>query len=195
MSSEKSSSADEKVDDKVFAHHSIVDVRHDGDMLPEGAVDPVYQAKAEVLNKAIQDIGFGRYQQFLFVVTGFGWMVDNMWPVMLSIILTPTVNEFHSKGPYLTLSQHVGLLVGAVVFGLGCDVWGRRPSFNTTLLILGIFATSAAGAPTFNALCVFVAFWSVGVGGNLPVDSAIFLEFLPAKNQYLLTVLSVWWAF
>lgn len=32
------------------------------DMLPEGSVDPVYQAKAEVLNKAIQDIGFGKYQ-------------------------------------------------------------------------------------------------------------------------------------
>lgn len=32
------------------------------------------------------------------------------------------------------------------------------------------------------------------MGGNLPVDSAIFLEFLPASHQYLLTVLSVDWA-
>ncbi|KAG8922925.1 hypothetical protein FRC01_013446, partial [Tulasnella sp. 417] len=32
------------------------------DILPEGAVDPVYQAKAEVLNRAIQEIGFGKYQ-------------------------------------------------------------------------------------------------------------------------------------
>jgi hypothetical protein len=36
--------------------------------------------------------------------------------------------------------------------------------------------------------------WSVGVGGNLPVDSAVFLEFLPASHQYLLTVMSVWWS-
>jgi len=62
------------------------------------------------------------------------------------------------------------------------------------------------------ALCSLIAVWSVGVGGNLPVDSAVFLgkeeglhsglmilmrlvEFIPASHQYLLTVLSVWWAF
>jgi hypothetical protein len=39
------------------------------------------------------------------------------------------------------------------------------------------------------------AIWSIGVGGNLPVDSAVFLEFIPASHQYLLTVLSIWWAF
>ncbi|KAG8990942.1 hypothetical protein FRB90_001537 [Tulasnella sp. 427] len=165
------------------------------DILPEGAVDPIYQAKAEVLNRAIQEIGFGKYQAFLFVVTGFGWLVDNLWPVSLSIILTPVVNEFHTRGPFLTLSQNVGLLVGAVLFGLGSDIWGRRVSFNTTLLIVGIFATAAAGSPTFTCLCVLAAIWSIGVGGNLPVDSAIFLEFLPGTHQYLLTVLSIWWAF
>lgn len=45
-------------------------------------------------------------------------------------------------------------------------------------------------------MCYIVAaFWSFGVGGNLPVDSAIFLEFLPGSHQYLLTVLSIDWAF
>ena len=33
------------------------------------------------------------------------------------------------------------------------------------------------------------------MGGNLPVDSAVFLEFIPASHQWLLTVLSIWWAF
>jgi hypothetical protein len=28
----------------------------------EGSLDPVYEAKARILNKAIQDIGMGRYQ-------------------------------------------------------------------------------------------------------------------------------------
>lgn len=32
------------------------------------------------------------------------------------------------------------------------------------------------------------------MGGNLPVDSAIFLEFLPGSHQYLLTILSIDWA-
>lgn len=31
-------------------------------VLEEGSLDPVYEAKAKILNKAIQDIGMGRYQ-------------------------------------------------------------------------------------------------------------------------------------
>lgn len=31
-------------------------------VLGEGSLDPVYEAKAKILNKAIQDIGMGRYQ-------------------------------------------------------------------------------------------------------------------------------------
>ena len=42
------------------------DVRVEGDapasVLEDGSLDPVYEAKAKVLNKAIQDIGMGRYQ-------------------------------------------------------------------------------------------------------------------------------------
>ena len=38
----------------------------------ENAVDPVYQAKARLLNAAFQEIGMGRYQWLLFFVVGFG---------------------------------------------------------------------------------------------------------------------------
>ncbi|EJD34848.1 MFS general substrate transporter [Auricularia subglabra TFB-10046 SS5] len=165
------------------------------DLLPEGSLDPVYQAKAHVLNRAIQDIGMGRYQWQLFVVTGFGWLADNLWPIVTGLILAPVLNEFHAKGPFLKLGQNIGLLVGAFAWGIGSDVWGRRWSFNITLFITGVFALAAGGAPSFESLTVFVTLWSVGVGGNLPVDSAIFLEFIPGSHQYLLTVLSIWWAF
>ena len=38
--------------------------------LLKGSIDPVYEGKAQVLNRAIQDIGMGRYQWQLFVVVG-----------------------------------------------------------------------------------------------------------------------------
>ena len=144
------------------------------------------------------------------------------------LIINPVTLEFAGfKGPFLILAQSIGLLVGAVFWGVGCDIWGRRfvfPSshppqtslptrnpnqshfhslsltylhrwsFNLTLLITGIFALSAGGAPTALALCALIATWNTGVGGNLPVDSAVFLEFVPASHQWLLTVLSIWWA-
>jgi MFS family permease len=173
--------------------HNVEDVTVSA--LPEGTVDPVYAAKAHILNNAIQEIGMGRYQWQLFVVVGFGWASDNLWPIVTSLILTPVANEFSPpRPPMLTLAQNIGLLFGAMFWGFGCDVFGRRWAFNLTIGITAVFGLIAAGSPNFAAIATFAALWSVGVGGNLPVDSAIFLEFLPGTHQYLLTVLSVFWA-
>ncbi|KAJ5895611.1 hypothetical protein N7495_007302 [Penicillium taxi] len=163
--------------------------------LSNGEPDDSYKAKANVLNQAIQEIGMGRYQWQLFVVIGFGWASDNLWPIVTSLILPPVAYEFKvSKKPLFTLAQNIGLLVGAVLWGFGCDVYGRKWAFNLTIGVTAVFGLIAAGSPNFGAACTFAALWSVGVGGNLPVDSAIFLEFLPGSHQYLLTVLSIDWA-
>ncbi|KAL1649036.1 hypothetical protein SLS61_006559 [Didymella pomorum] len=164
-------------------------------VLEDSSLDPVYAAKARVLNKAIQEIGMGRYQWQLFIVIGFGWAMDNLWPITTSLIFTPVRNEFNpTRPPFLTLAQNIGLLFGAVFWGFGCDIFGRRWAFNLTIGITAVFGLVAAGSPNFAAVGVFAALWSVGVGGNLPVDSAIFLEFLPGSHQYLLTILSIDWA-
>ncbi|KAF8960537.1 major facilitator superfamily domain-containing protein [Flammula alnicola] len=68
-------------------------------------------------------------------------------------------------------------------------------STNVTLLITGAFAVAAGGSPNYIVLSALAAAWSLGVGGTLPVDSAIFLEFVPPTHQYLLTILSIWWEF
>ncbi|EPQ55613.1 hypothetical protein GLOTRDRAFT_115933 [Gloeophyllum trabeum ATCC 11539] len=163
------------------------------DLYDDDSVDPVYRAKAHVLSSAIQEVGMGRYQWWLFAVAGFGWFSDSVWPILAGLILSPVVSEFHFNGPFLSLALNIGLFVGAVFWGFGCDVWGRRWSWNITLLLAGVFGTAAGGAPGFIALASLLAVLGVGVGGNLPVDSAVFLDFLPASHQYLLTVLSIWW--
>jgi len=131
----------------------------------------------------------------LFIVIGFGWAMDNLWPIVTSLIFTPITNEFNpTRPPLLSLSQNIGLLFGAVFWGFGCDIFGRRWAFNLTIGITAVFGMIAASSPNFAAIGTFAALWSVGVGGNLPVDSAIFLEFLPGSHQYLLTILSIYWA-
>lgn len=165
---------------------------------PPEAVDEEYRAKAYLINRAIQEIGMGWYQYMLFAVVGFGWASDNLWPIVTSLILTPVGYEFHkasNRFPLVALAQNIGLLAGALFWGFGCDFFGRKWSFSLTLGFTSVFGLVAAGSPTFAAVGVFDALWSFGVGGNLPVDSAIFLEFLPSTHQYLLTVLSTYWAF
>jgi hypothetical protein len=39
--------------------------------------------KSKVINKAIQDIGMGRYNWELFVLCGFGWFADKCVPTLL----------------------------------------------------------------------------------------------------------------
>lgn len=57
----------------------------------------------------------GWYQWQLFIVVGFGWASDNLWPIVTSLILTPVTNEFIvSRPPLFSLAQNIGLLAGAV---------------------------------------------------------------------------------
>ncbi|KAF4584140.1 membrane transporter [Ophiocordyceps camponoti-floridani] len=191
------------VDEVVTSPHdppiysSSIELASDGDsaIIPKGAIDPVYEAKARLLNRAIRDMGMGWYQWQLFVVVGFGWASDNLWPVVTALIFTPIAQEFHpDRPPLFTLAQNIGLLAGAAFWGFGCDVFGRKLGFNLTLGLTAFWGLVAASAPSFAAIGFFACMWSFGVGGNLPVDSAVFLEFLPQSHQYLLTVLSIDWS-
>lgn len=51
----------------------------DADVAASGH-DSAYDRKSKVINKAIQDIGMGRYQWQLFVLCGFGWLADKYVP-------------------------------------------------------------------------------------------------------------------
>lgn len=91
------------------------------------------------------------------------------------------------------MSLFIGLCLGASIWGIGSDILGRRIAFNMTLFLAGVFGIAAGAAPTWIGACGLYAALGVGVGGNLPVDGALFLEFLPNASGGLLTLLSVWW--
>lgn len=179
---------------------SLIRLKSDAPHLfDESDVPPKYLRKCLLVTNAIDQIGFGKYQTGLFFVAGFGWFADNAWPLATSYILQ-RLNEVdgvhypENKAPYLTLAQNLGLLAGALVWSLSSDVIGRQWAFNLTFIATGVFGVAAGASPNFVAIGVFCALWSFGVGGNLPVDSAIFLESLPRNKKWLLTVMSAWWS-
>jgi hypothetical protein len=49
-----------------------------------------------------------------------------MRKLMTGLILSPTLNEFQFNGPFLSLAMNIGLLVGAILWSFGCDIWGRK---------------------------------------------------------------------
>jgi MFS family permease len=94
---------------------------------------------------------------------------------------------------YTTLALFLGLCIGASFWGTASDVLGRRLAFNFTLFLAGAFGLASGGGPTWIGTCALYACIGLGVGGNLPVDGALFLEFLPQTSGNLLTLLSVFW--
>lgn len=94
---------------------------------------------------------------------------------------------------FSSVAYYVGLIIGASFWGVTADLIGRKPAFNATILIGGVFACAVAGAQDFVTFCGLWAVIGTAAGGNVPVDSIIFLEFIPQERQWLLTSLSAWW--
>ncbi|KAL6165184.1 hypothetical protein ACJQWK_08426 [Exserohilum turcicum] len=88
---------------------------------------------------------------------------------------------------------NAGLAFGALSFGLAVDVIGRKWAFNLTCLITSVFGLLLA-APKFNysAICAIYFLASLGLGGNIPIDATIALEFLPRNRRFLVALLSMW---
>lgn len=165
-----------------------------GDLLASEHTDPVLDAKMHLVNNAIDEIGFTPYHWKLFVLNGFGYAVDSLLLLVQSVIATYAAAEFNpgfKNG--LTIAVYVGMLVGALFWGLSADVIGRKYAFNFSLLISSVFAIVAGAAPNWIVLGLFVCLSAFGSGGNLVLDTAVFLEYLPSKDQWLVTLLAAWW--
>lgn len=94
-----------------------------------------------------------------------------------------------------TVSLYVGLLVGAIFWGFGADIIGRRIAFNVTLLITSLATIVAGASPSIESWGFFTALSAFGAGGNLVLDPTVFLEFLPSNKQWTVTALALWWGF
>jgi len=164
------------------------------DLLGQEHVDPVLSAKMHLVNNAIDEIGMTPYQWRLFVLNGFGYAVDSQILLVQSIIATSAANEFAPSFPYgMTIAVYVGMLVGALFWGLSADIIGRKYAFNISLMISSIFCLVAGASPNWIVLGLFVSLAAFGSGGNLVLDTAVFLEYLPSQKQWLLTLMAAWW--
>ncbi|KAM3075590.1 Filamentous Growth Regulator, variant 2 [Clarireedia jacksonii] len=117
-----------------------------------------------------------------------------MLTLLQSIIAGQAVLEFNaSYSRALTIAVYVGLLLGALLWGLTADMIGRKIAFNTSLFICSGACIVAGAAPSWESLAFFIALIGFGGGGNLILDTTVFLEYLPSNKQWVLTWLAAWW--
>jgi MFS family permease len=73
------------------------------------------------------------------------------------------------------------------------QIIGRKYAFNITLFLCSIFAIATGGSPNYISVCALIAIMAFAGGGNLILDTAVYLEFLPGKYQWSLTFMAAWW--
>ncbi len=149
------------------------------------------------LEEAIEAIGFGRFQKKLLLICGAGWAADAMEVLIIAFVIPAVIKEWgltSQQAGFLGTAIFLGMLAGAWFWGTVSDYIGRKWGFQLTVLVDSIFGFLSALAPNFPALVVLRALTGFGVGGTLPVDYAIFAEFLPKekRGRYLVILESFW---
>lgn len=119
----------------------------------------------------------------------FSYAVDSLLLLLQSIIAVQAAYEFKpSYSRALTIAVYVGMLVGALFWGLSADIVGRRFAFNTSLFICAVACIVSGASPSWNSLAFFIALVGFGGGGNLILDTTVFLEYLPSNKQWVLSM-------
>ncbi|KAL6710056.1 hypothetical protein ACN47E_009847 [Coniothyrium glycines] len=154
----------------------------------------LYEKKCLLINREIDLMGMGRYQWSLWALCGFGYLIDLMWAQAFGLFLSPLQQEL-GFGPdqtgKLSTAFSVGLTGGAFAWGILVDIIGRKWAFNLTVLVASTFGPCIGIPSTFNAILILTALTGFGVGGNIPIDTTITLEYTPQNKRYLLPLLSI----
>jgi MFS family permease len=84
----------------------------------------------------------------------------------LALVLPQLSSEFgvsSSKVKTTTLITFIGLSMGSTFWGVASDIIGRRPAFNATLLICGVFGTLVAAGPSWIVTALLFGCMGLGV--------------------------------
>ncbi|MFN2531611.1 MAG: MFS transporter, partial [Pyrinomonadaceae bacterium] len=119
------------------------------------------------------------------VIAGFlGWTLDAFDFFLVVFALTAIAEEFHRPDRDIALSIAVTLgfrPVGAFIFGLLADRYGRRLPLIIDLIFYSIVEVLSGLAPNYTTFLVLRALFGIGMGGEWGVGASLAMEKVPAR--------------
>ncbi len=137
------------------------------------------------------------YQRRIFAVIATAWLADQVDVALLAFLLGTLTADFGLtpvQAGFLASMTFLGQLVGNIGAGTSSDLFGRRKTFQVTMIIWGVASLLAACSWSLVSLMVFRFLIGVGVGGEAPVAQAMVSEFVPAKvrGKYIAFMEGFW---
>ncbi|KAL8885333.1 MAG: hypothetical protein Q9215_006799 [Flavoplaca cf. flavocitrina] len=176
------------------SHEAKAPPYHDFVNDPEMEGLTLYEKKALLVNRELDSHGMGKYQWHIFFLCGLGYFIDLLYAQAFGLVAPAMKQELGfstvAEGDLFS-SFNAGLCAGAFVWGFLVDIIGRQYAFNLTVLISSIFGLCLGAPSNYSGILVLTAFVGFGVGGNIPIDTTITLEFLPQNRRFLLAMLSI----
>src|SRR5436305_15223827 len=131
----------------------------------------------------------GDHRAALFA--GFlGWTLDAFDFFLVSISLTAIAADFHKKDADIALTIAVTLAfrpVGAFIFGLLADRYGRRRPLIIDLIFFSIIEVLSGLAPNYATFLVLRALFGIGMGGEWGVGASLAMEKVPPRWRGVLS--------
>ena len=125
------------------------------------------------------------------LLAGFlGWTLDAFDFFLVVFSLTAIAEEFHRPDKDIALSIAVTLAfrpVGAFIFGLLADRYGRRLPLIIDLVFFSIVEVLSGLAPNYATFLVLRALFGIGMGGEWGVGASLAMEKVPARFRGVLS--------
>lgn len=135
---------------------------------------------------------FGRFrsltgvQRNTFLACFLGWSLDAFDFFILVFCVSALAGQFHAKvsevseGIFWTLAMRP---VGAFLFGMMADKYGRRPTLMVDIIAYSAFELASAFAPSLKFFLITRALFGIAMGGEWGVGAALAFETLPAEGR------------
>jgi SHS family lactate transporter-like MFS transporter len=125
------------------------------------------------------------------VIAGFlGWTLDAFDFFILTLVIDDLAAAFGKTRPQIALAITVTLAmrpVGAIVFGLMADRYGRRLPLMLNVIFYAVISVLCGLAPSYGVFIVLRMLFGIGMGGEWGVGASLALEFAPSRIRGLLS--------
>jgi SHS family lactate transporter-like MFS transporter len=125
-------------------------------------------------------------QRNTFIACFLGWSLDAFDFFILIFCVNALAVQFQSKVSAITEAIFLTLAmrpIGAFLFGLMADRFGRRPALMVDIIGYSVFELASAFAPSLKFFLIMRAFFGIAMGGEWGVGAALAFETLPAEGR------------